>query len=65
MALARLNAANVVFLGESIMSPVCEFALIVDSDGNGITIHKRKVARGLRSAGYFSHLITPVAGRSV
>ena len=40
-AIARLKDAGVAFVAERIDSPVCNFALILDPDGNGITIHKR------------------------
>lgn len=37
----KLKEAGVTFVAERIESPVCQFALILDPDGNGITIHKR------------------------
>lgn len=40
-SVAQLKEAGVTFLAERIDSPVCCFALILDPDGNGITIHKR------------------------
>lgn len=41
-AVSELKKAGVTFVADHIESPVCSFALIVDPDGNGITIHKRK-----------------------
>ncbi len=41
-AVAHLRANQVVFLGAPFDTPVCRMALIVDPDGNTITIHKCK-----------------------
>jgi predicted enzyme related to lactoylglutathione lyase len=41
-AVSHLKQAGVTFVADHIESPVCDFALIEDPDGNGITIHKRK-----------------------
>ena len=41
-AVSHLKQAGVTFVADHIESPVCDFALIADPDGNGITIHKRK-----------------------
>jgi hypothetical protein len=41
-AVSHLKQAGVVFVADHIESPVCDFALIADPDGNSITIHKRK-----------------------
>ncbi len=41
-AVAHLKQAGVTILADHIESPVCDFALIADPDGNGITVHKRK-----------------------
>jgi predicted enzyme related to lactoylglutathione lyase len=41
-AVSHLKQAGVVFVADHIESPVCDFALITDPDGNSITIHKRK-----------------------
>ena len=40
--MAELKAAGANILVDRMESSVCEFALITDPDGNGITIHKRK-----------------------
>ena len=40
-AVGRLKEAGVTFLAERVDSPVCCFALVLDPDGNAITIHKR------------------------
>jgi predicted enzyme related to lactoylglutathione lyase len=45
-SVAELKAAGVQFAAERMESPVCDFALIADPDGNGITIHKRKPGHG-------------------
>ena len=44
--MAKLKAANVTIHAENIVTPVCEFALITDPDGNSIIIHKRKADCG-------------------
>ncbi len=41
-AVAHLKQAGVTILADHIETPVCDFALIADPDGNGITVHKRK-----------------------
>ena len=41
-AVSHLKQAGVTFVADHIESPVCDFALITDPDGNSITIHKRK-----------------------
>ena len=41
-AVSQLKQAGVTFVADHIESPVCDFALITDPDGNSITIHKRK-----------------------
>ena len=41
-AVSELKQAGVTFVADHIETPVCDFALITDPDGNGITIHKRK-----------------------
>ena len=41
-AVSQLKQAGVTFVVDHIESPVCDFALITDPDGNSITIHKRK-----------------------
>ncbi|MEO0796695.1 MAG: VOC family protein [Verrucomicrobiota bacterium] len=41
-AMTKLKEAGANIIVEHMESPVCEFALITDPDGNGITIHKRK-----------------------
>lgn len=41
-AIAHLKQAGVTILADHIETPVCDFALIADPDGNGITVHKRK-----------------------
>ena len=41
-AVAHLKNAGATILADHIESPVCDFALITDPDGNGITVHKRK-----------------------
>lgn len=41
-AVATLKHAGVTFVTDRIDSPVCCLTLIVDPDGNLITIHKRK-----------------------
>ena len=38
--IARLNGAGVRFLNEMIHSPVCRMAVILDSEGNSITLHE-------------------------
>jgi predicted enzyme related to lactoylglutathione lyase len=43
-AVSQLKQAGVTFVADHIESPVCDFALITDPDGNGITIHQRKTA---------------------
>ncbi len=43
-AVTQLKQAGVTFVADHIESPVCDFALITDPDGNGITIHQRKTA---------------------
>jgi predicted enzyme related to lactoylglutathione lyase len=40
--LARLKSRNVKFHMEATDTPVCNFAIIFDPDGNKILIHKRK-----------------------
>lgn len=45
-AVSHLKQAGVMFLADPIETPVCNFALIADPDGNGITIHKRKSLAG-------------------
>jgi predicted enzyme related to lactoylglutathione lyase len=42
-AVSHLKKAGVNFVLDNFDTPVCSFALITDPDGNGITIHKRKV----------------------
>ncbi len=41
-ALVRLKATQTKFVLDNYESPVCNFAVIVDPDGNEIMIHKRK-----------------------
>jgi predicted enzyme related to lactoylglutathione lyase len=41
-AVAHVKQAGVTILADHIETPVCDFALIADPDGNGITVHKRK-----------------------
>src|SRR4051812_14033330 len=41
-AIKDLKAANVTFAAEGIDSPVCRMAVVQDSDGNKIIIHKLK-----------------------
>lgn len=41
-AINRLKEHNVVFLHEPLESPVCRMAIILDTEGNALTIHKRK-----------------------
>jgi predicted enzyme related to lactoylglutathione lyase len=40
--MARLKSRNVKFHLEATATPVCNFAIIFDPDGNKILIHKRK-----------------------
>lgn len=40
--IARLKSLNVKFATEVMPTPVCQFAIICDPDGNRIMIHKRK-----------------------
>jgi predicted enzyme related to lactoylglutathione lyase len=40
---SSLKEAGVTFIEDHIESPVCDFALIADPDGNAIIIHKRKL----------------------
>ncbi len=41
-AVKHLKEAGVTFIVEHMESAVCDFALITDPDGNGITIHRLK-----------------------
>jgi catechol 2,3-dioxygenase-like lactoylglutathione lyase family enzyme len=41
-AVSKLQSAGVIFIAEHLESNFCDFALILDPDGNTITIHKRK-----------------------
>lgn len=41
-SISRLQEHNVMFLQEPLESPVCRMAVIMDTEGNSITIHKRK-----------------------
>jgi len=41
-AMATLKEKGVEIVVEHMASPYCDFALIKDPDGNGITIHQRK-----------------------
>jgi predicted enzyme related to lactoylglutathione lyase len=41
-AVSQLKQAGVTFIADHIESPICDFALVTDPDGNAITIHKRK-----------------------
>ncbi|HEY9745739.1 MAG TPA: VOC family protein [Oculatellaceae cyanobacterium] len=40
--IAQLREAGVPFLMENIESPVCRMAVVQDTEGNAIIIHKRK-----------------------
>jgi len=40
--IARLKSLGVKFSMEAMPTPVCNFAIILDPDGNRVMIHKRK-----------------------
>jgi predicted enzyme related to lactoylglutathione lyase len=41
-AIARLKKSEVTFSAEPMDTPVCRLAVVLDPDGNSITIHHRK-----------------------
>lgn len=41
-AVAQLQAANVTFKMGPFETPVCHMAIVLDPEGNSVTIHKRK-----------------------
>ncbi len=41
-AIAELKAKNIPFSMDGMETPVCNFAIVRDPDGNGVMIHKRK-----------------------
>jgi predicted enzyme related to lactoylglutathione lyase len=40
--IARLKSLGVKFSMDAMPTPVCNFAIILDPDGNRVMIHKRK-----------------------
>jgi predicted enzyme related to lactoylglutathione lyase len=45
-AIARLKASGCTFRLEPMETPVCRMAVVLDPDGNSVTIHRRKDGTG-------------------
>jgi predicted enzyme related to lactoylglutathione lyase len=45
-AVQTLKAGHVVFDGDAFETPICHIAVVLDPDGNLVTIHKRKPGHG-------------------